>query len=107
MFPLVVLVTGADGCHRDRRVPLPMDENVEDVVNVMPYSGYALYQAERVKTDAERRQADVAQGVMVAELSKLRQGLTRPLAVLRGSRARRYPGHPACSVKLATGCHDG
>ena len=28
----------------------------------MPYSVYALYEAERVKTDADRRQADIAQG---------------------------------------------
>ena len=108
MFPLVALVTGADGRHRDRRVrPLPTDENVEDVVNVMPYSGYALYQAERVKTEAERRQADVARGMIAAELSRLCRGLNRPLAVLRRSRARRYPGHPVRRTGLATGGHNG
>ena len=83
------------------------DENVEDVVNVMPYSGYVLYQAERVKTEAERRQTDVARGMIAAELSRLCRDLTRPLAVLRRSRGQRYPRHPVRRSGLATGGHSG
>jgi len=49
---------------------------------VMPYHGYQLYQAERIKTDAGRRQADVAQGMMAAEVSRLWQSATRPLGAL-------------------------
>ncbi len=73
----------------------------------MPYSVYALYEAERVKTGADRRQADIAQGVMTAELSRLCRSLTRPLAVLRRSRTRSYPGQPARRIDLATGGHSG
>lgn len=108
MFPLVVVVTGADGRDRDRRVgPLRMNENVEDVVNVMPYSGYALYQAERVKSGAGRRQADTAQGMIAAELSRLCGDLTRPLCALRRSRGQRYPAIRYPESGLAAGGQNG
>jgi hypothetical protein len=58
---------------------------------VMPYSVYQQYQAERVKTDAERREADKRQGVMAAEVSRLWQDVTRPLGALFRSSARRSP----------------
>jgi hypothetical protein len=77
------------------------------VVNVMPYSAYALYQVERVKTGAERRQADIAQGMIAAELSRLCRDLTRPLAVLRRSRGKRYPAARYAGPGLATGGHNG
>jgi hypothetical protein len=108
MFPLVDVATSADGCDRDRHGrPPATDENVEDVVNVMQYSGYTLYQAERVKTEAERRQADIAQGMIAAELSRLCRDLTQPFAALRRSRARRHPAHAVRKTGLATVEHHG
>jgi hypothetical protein len=62
------------------------------VVDVMPYHSYQLYQAERVKTDAGRRQADVAQGMIAAEVSRLWRDVTRPVGALLRYRAR---GNPA------------
>ena len=53
----------------------------------MPYSVYQLYQAERVKSEAERRQADVALGMMAAEVAHLRGRVTRPVHALRRYRA--------------------
>jgi hypothetical protein len=66
-------------------------ENAEDVVNVMPYDGFKMYEAEKVKTHAERRQADIRQGMMAAELSGLWHHITRPLGALHRYRARRKP----------------
>lgn len=76
-----MVVSGADGAAG----------NAEDVVSVMPYSVSQLYQAERVKTNAERRQADTGQGMMAAEVSRLWQDISRPLGALRWYRARRNP----------------
>jgi hypothetical protein len=53
----------------------------------MPYSGYQLYQAERVKSDAERRQADAALGMMAAGVAQLWGQVTRPVRALRSDRA--------------------
>jgi hypothetical protein len=49
----------------------------------MPYSAYQLYQAERVKSDAERRQADVALGMMAADVAQLWGQVTGPVRSLR------------------------
>jgi hypothetical protein len=62
----------------------------------MPYHGYQLYQEERVKTDAGRRQADVAQGMMAAEVSRLWQDVSRPLNALFRYRGR----HPAALTAI-------
>ena len=59
------------------------------MVSVMPYDGFQMYQAEKAKTDAERRQADIGQGMMAAEVSRLWLDVTRPLRALLGYRARR------------------
>jgi hypothetical protein len=58
---------------------------------MMPYSVHQLYEAERVKSSAERREADIAQGMMAAEVSRLWQDISRPLGALRRYRARRNP----------------
>lgn len=58
---------------------------------MMPYSVNLLYQAERVKTGAERRQADIELGMMAAELSRLGRDINRPLRALRRYRGRRNP----------------
>jgi hypothetical protein len=55
----------------------------------MPYSVYTLYQAERVKTDAENRQADLRLGMQAAAMSEALAGLTRPVRTRRRSRAER------------------
>ena len=63
---------------------------------MIPYDGFQMYQAEKAKTDAERRQADIGQGMMAAELSGLWHHITRPLGPLLGHRARRnYSGSRA------------
>jgi hypothetical protein len=54
---------------------------------VMPNSVYQLYQAERVKSDAERRRADVALGMMAADVAQLWDRVTRPVHALRSYRA--------------------
>jgi hypothetical protein len=51
--------------------------------NVMPYGAYQLYQAGRVKTDAERRQADIELGMRAAAVSRLWSEVTRPVPALR------------------------
>jgi hypothetical protein len=56
---------------------------------MMPYSVHALYEAERVKTDAERRQADIALGMQAAAVSRFWQDISRPLGALRRHRAVR------------------
>ena len=53
----------------------------------MPNSVYQLYQAERVKSDAERRQADIALGMMAADAAQLWARVTRPVHALRSYRA--------------------
>ena len=86
MFLFVVVLSSADGA----------TGNAGDVVSVIPYDGFQMYQAERAKTGAERRQADIGQGMMAAEVSRLWQGVTRPLGALLGYRARRdYSGSRA------------
>ncbi len=52
-----------------------------------PYFAYQLYQVERVKSDAERRQADVALGMMAADVAQLWGRVTRPVHALRRYRA--------------------
>jgi len=58
---------------------------------MMPYSVNLLYQAERVKTDAERRQADAETGMMTADLSQFWNDIVRLVSVLRRHRWKRYP----------------
>ena len=53
----------------------------------MPYSAYQLYQAERVKSEAERRQADIALGMMAADVAQLWGLVTWPVHALRSYRA--------------------
>jgi hypothetical protein len=74
----------------------------------MPYSVYQLYQAERVKSDAERRQADVALGMMAADVAQLWDRVTWPVHALRSYWAdyRRTTGSgesdlAACEAKAA------
>ena len=55
----------------------------------MPYSVYTLYQAERVKTDSERRQADLRLGMQAAAMSQAVADLTRPVRRHRRNRAER------------------
>jgi len=64
-------------------------ENARGVITMMFYDMTAQYQAERVKSAAERRHADEQLGMMAAEVSRLRQRLSRPARILRGFRARR------------------
>jgi hypothetical protein len=54
----------------------------------MPYSMYQLYQAERIKTAAEYRQADLELSRMAAAVSQLRADTARPLRALWPVRAR-------------------
>jgi hypothetical protein len=58
---------------------------------MMPYSAYQLYQAERIRTDAEWRQADVELSQRAAAHARLRADVTRPVRGLRRHRAGRSP----------------
>jgi hypothetical protein len=62
---------------------------------MMPYQSYQIYQAERPRTAAEIRRADVQLGHMAKNISWLWQQATRPIALLRGQDRR-----PACSALL-------
>ena len=62
---------------------------------MMPYQSYQVYQAERPKTVADIRRADVQLGQMAENISWLWQHATRPIALLRGQGRR-----PACSTLL-------
>ena len=62
---------------------------------MMPYQSYPIYQAERTKTDAEIERADEQLGHMAENVSWLWHHATRPIALLRGPRAR-----PACPTLL-------
>jgi hypothetical protein len=57
---------------------------------VTPYSGYQLYQAERIKSDAERNQADAQLGMMAAAVSQLWRQVTTPVRALRRHRAENH-----------------
>jgi hypothetical protein len=70
---------------------------------VMPYSVYQLYQTERVKNDAERRQADAGLGRMAAAVSQFRGNVTRPVRALRPYRAERSPTCPRAEFESAAG----
>jgi hypothetical protein len=67
----------------------------------MSYSAYQLYQAERVKNDAERRQADMLLGRMAAAVSHFRGTVTRPVPALRPHRAERSPAPPRAEFDSA------
>lgn len=58
---------------------------------MMPYSVNLLYQAERVKSDAERRQADIEMGMMAADLSQFWDDVVRFVSALRRCHRKRYP----------------
>lgn len=49
----------------------------KDVITVMPYPSYQLYQAERSQSAAERRQADIGLGRAAARTSEARGRLAR------------------------------
>jgi hypothetical protein len=55
----------------------------------MLYDMSQQYQAERIKSTAERRRADAELGMMAADVSRLWQRITRPARALRGVRASR------------------
>lgn len=55
-----------------------------------PYSVYQLYQAERIKSDAERNQADAQLGMMAAAVSQLWRQVTTPVRALRRHRAENH-----------------
>ena len=58
---------------------------------MMPFSANLLYQAERVKTDAERRQADAEMGMIAADLSQFWDDVVRFVSAPRRYRRNRYP----------------
>lgn len=58
---------------------------------MMPCSVTMLYQAEWVKSGAERRQADAQAGMMAADLSRFRDDVVRFVTALRRYRRKRYP----------------
>jgi hypothetical protein len=62
---------------------------------MMPYQSYQIYQAERPRTAAEIRRADLQLGRVAENISWLWQHATRPIALLRGEDRR-----PACSTLL-------
>jgi len=55
---------------------------------MMFYDMTAQYQAERVKSAGEQRRTDAQAGMLAAEVSRLRQRLSRPGRILRGFGAR-------------------
>jgi hypothetical protein len=57
---------------------------------MMPYPVNLLYQAERGKSDAERRQADAAMGMMAADVSQFRDDGVRFVSALRRPRRKGY-----------------
>jgi hypothetical protein len=57
---------------------------------MMTYPVGLLYQAERVKSDAERRQADAATGMMAADLSQFRDDVARFVTALSRHRRKGY-----------------
>ena len=67
---------------------------------MMPYSVNPLYQAERVRSDAERRQADAETGMMAADLSRFRDDFARLVSALRWHRRK---GYPAVSAEPGSG----
>ena len=62
---------------------------------MMPYQSYQVYQAERPKTLGEIRRADDQLGHLAANMSRLWQHATRPIALLRGQDRQ-----PACSALI-------
>jgi hypothetical protein len=86
-----VQVSVAGGLVR-REGDSPTNEKPEDVINVMPYSAYPLYQAERPMSDSERRQADAGLGVQAASAARLWRDAARPWRTrARRARAQREP----------------
>jgi len=57
------------------------------VINVMPYSMNLLYQAERRPTEAERRRADLARGLMAARTARRWRRVTGAVRALRAVRS--------------------
>jgi hypothetical protein len=81
------------------------EREYEDVDTMMPYSMSTLYQAERVKSDAERREVEAEAGMLVADLSRFRDDVARFLRPLRrhrrklaGFRAPQPPGSQPVSA---------
>jgi hypothetical protein len=56
------------------------------VMTMMLYDMSQQYQAERIKSAAERRRADAELGMMAADVSRLWRRVTRPLRALGGFR---------------------
>jgi hypothetical protein len=91
VFSFVVVMTARKWLS-PRQAPLMREgREREDVDKMMPYSANLLYQAERVKNDAERRQTDSEIGMMAADLSQLRDGVVRFGSALRLYRRKRHP----------------
>ncbi len=49
----------------------------------MPFYGYMVYEAERAKTEAEHRDADIRLGQRSAALTQLFRSLAKPVHALR------------------------
>lgn len=64
------------------------------------YGSYQLWQVERSKTDAERRQANAALGALVVDVSRFFRGVTAPMRSLRWHRVT-SPGRAMVSLQWA------
>ena len=65
----------------------------------MPYHGYLLYQAERVRTPAEQREADAWLGQRAAALAHVFRSIARPA---RAPRRQTAMGLPARALRRQT-----
>jgi hypothetical protein len=71
-------VSVAGGLDRREGDRAAANEKPEDVINVMPYFAYPLYQAERSRSGAGRREADARLGALAASAARLWRGAARP-----------------------------
>lgn len=72
-------------------------------VKMMPYGSYQLWQLERSKTDAERRQANAELAMQAAAVSQFFRGIAAPVRSLR----RHWLLHraPLAAASLAAAPH--
>jgi hypothetical protein len=74
---------------------------------MMLYHAYQIFQAERPKTEAERRAADQRLGEMAAAAAQLADDLARPARALRrllrriGTPRREHPARPAGDASVS------
>jgi hypothetical protein len=87
--PFVVLAYGA----KEPKAPADEPKGRKRRAEMMPFSNYQLYKAERLATETERRQADVRAGELVAAVEGLRSSFTgsakAALIILRSGARRR------------------